>query len=378
VLIDNLEVVGAGSKVPAPAVLNPHPVVSVIMPVFNASSTIRYSIQSILNQTLTDFELLIVDDGSDDDSVAVAKQMAAQDPRIKVFQSARNSGAYAARNYGISRAKGEFVTVQDADDWSFPERLEVQLEVVRDTLGALGSYSDQLRVSRDLRILSQNPAPRPTSLLFSRETVLSKAGYFDQEKVGCDSEFLERLGIIFGKSRIIHTNKYPLTLALSTDSSLTTNSELGLHQGFAPGGFRSFYRDAYRKLHSDKNLSSEVFPLSRDRSLGLMENFGTTVKKSYPDNPGLLINFTSSKLDFQSIVDLIPKNGQLEVAHNMCVFGSKRRTSAVVQSLLSLPGVTVSSLERVKSLKVVSEVPCSGAIRGYGVVVTKHCPCRKV
>ena len=85
VLIDNLQVDRSNSSGQKFSAVNSSPLVSVIMPVFNASSTIRYSIQSILDQTLSNFELLIIDDGSDDDSVLIARQCAALNARIKVF-----------------------------------------------------------------------------------------------------------------------------------------------------------------------------------------------------------------------------------------------------------------------------------------------------
>lgn len=96
--------------------------VSVIMPVYNVEKHIAKSIQSVLNQTFIDFELLIVDDGSPDRSIAVAQQF--DDARIKIVHKS-NGGLSDARNFGLEKAGGEFVYFIDSDDWIEPNLLEV-------------------------------------------------------------------------------------------------------------------------------------------------------------------------------------------------------------------------------------------------------------
>jgi glycosyltransferase involved in cell wall biosynthesis len=375
VLIDNLEIYPNDSSGQKRSSMNSEPVVSVIMPVFNASSTIRYSVQSILDQTLKNFELLIVDDGSSDDSVRIAKQLEAQDGRIKIFEREGNYGAYPARNFGIFMAKGEFVTVQDADDWSLPERLEIQLKAISGNSTLVASYSTAVRVTRDLRVLNPESQIMPTSLLFKRSKVLDEAGYLDRELVGCDSEFLERLWTIFGPSRVVLAGDHPLNLCLQSEGSLSSSSELGLVQGQAPGGFRYLYRDAWRELHSDKDRASNTFPLKIDDSLGLMNNYGTTKSPLGGNQLGALIDFTSTNIDTDQIKSLIPDQGVLELAHNMCVFGDGKRISKEVKTLTSLPNVRLSTKTRVEKLSSVERFPCSGSERGFGDAVIDLCPC---
>ncbi|MCE2594212.1 glycosyltransferase [Motilimonas cestriensis] len=90
-------------------------IVSVIMPVFNAEKTLLESVNSVLAQSLTDFELILIDDGSTDSSAVIAQQLTAQDQRIKLLSQA-NQGAPTARNHGISQAKGRYLSFLDADD----------------------------------------------------------------------------------------------------------------------------------------------------------------------------------------------------------------------------------------------------------------------
>ena len=90
--------------------------ISIIVPVYNTEKYLDRCIQSILAQTYTDFELLLVDDGSTDSSGAICDKYAAEDSRVRVFHK-ENGGASAARNLGLDNAQGEWVTFCDSDDW---------------------------------------------------------------------------------------------------------------------------------------------------------------------------------------------------------------------------------------------------------------------
>lgn len=108
------------------------PVVSVIMAAYNASRFIEAAIQSAQAQTLTDFELIVVDDCSSDNTVALVSRMAEADPRIRLFQMPKNGGPGAARHLGVAKSAGEWVAVQDADDKMLPNRLERLISVARE------------------------------------------------------------------------------------------------------------------------------------------------------------------------------------------------------------------------------------------------------
>lgn len=92
------------------------PVVSIIVPVYNAEKTLKRCVNSIINQLYKDWELLLVDDGSTDDSSIICDEYAQQDGRIKVFHK-QNGGVSSARNVGLDNAIGEWVTFIDSDDW---------------------------------------------------------------------------------------------------------------------------------------------------------------------------------------------------------------------------------------------------------------------
>ena len=104
------------------------PMLSVLLPVYNARDTVGPAIQSILRQTFREFELLVIDDGSQDGSVEIARKF--RDPRIRIIELKENGGLVAALNLGIELARGDLIARQDADDESMPTRLERQFAVL--------------------------------------------------------------------------------------------------------------------------------------------------------------------------------------------------------------------------------------------------------
>jgi glycosyltransferase involved in cell wall biosynthesis len=114
------------------------PLISVIIPVYNGERTIQQTIESVLNQTFADFELLVINDGSQDKTLEVVSRIS--DPRIKMF-SYSNSGVSATRNKGISHAVGEYISFIDADDLWTPDKLEIQVKALQDHPEAAVAYS---------------------------------------------------------------------------------------------------------------------------------------------------------------------------------------------------------------------------------------------
>jgi glycosyltransferase involved in cell wall biosynthesis len=104
----------------------PPPLVSVVLPAYNAEAFIAETLRSVLSQTYSNFEVLVVDDGSQDLTAAVVKTMASQDSRIKLLRQS-NQGVAAARNLAIERSGGDYIAPLDADDVWYPTKLEKQV-----------------------------------------------------------------------------------------------------------------------------------------------------------------------------------------------------------------------------------------------------------
>ena len=112
--------------------MNLNPAISVIIPVYNAGSYLHRCVGSMLAQTFSDFEILLIDDGSTDGSSSVCDTYASQDPRIKVLHQ-KNGGVASARRTGIAKAKGTYSIHADADDYAEPNMLQEMYDRVTET-----------------------------------------------------------------------------------------------------------------------------------------------------------------------------------------------------------------------------------------------------
>ena len=116
------------------------PLVSIIVPVYNAEKYLNRCIDSILSQTMTDFELLLIDDGSKDDSGRICDEYSEKDARVRVFHKT-NGGVSSARNLGLDNAIGDWITYVDADDRCSYEYLEHLLSKVDEGTDLIISYA---------------------------------------------------------------------------------------------------------------------------------------------------------------------------------------------------------------------------------------------
>ena len=120
------------------------PTVSIILPAFNAAATLDRAIASVKAQSRCDWELLVIDDGSADNSVALIDQHAAADPRVRRFGTNGQMGAGVARNTGLAAALGAYVAFIDADDQWHKDKLSIQLDAMAQS-GAVFSCTAYLR-----------------------------------------------------------------------------------------------------------------------------------------------------------------------------------------------------------------------------------------
>jgi glycosyltransferase involved in cell wall biosynthesis len=140
--------------------------ISVIIPVYNGAAYLEETIASVLAQTYSNFELIMIDDGSVDQSPAIMRAWAARDRRIKlIFQP--HGGIARARNEGIKAARGEYIAYLDQDDFAVPERLTVQLAYIRQNeLDICGGWAQQFGARHGVMIFPESPAALQIELLF--------------------------------------------------------------------------------------------------------------------------------------------------------------------------------------------------------------------
>ncbi|WP_037318214.1 glycosyltransferase family 2 protein [Salegentibacter sp. Hel_I_6] len=125
-----------------------NPLVSVIMPAFNAEDFIETAVNSVISQTYSNWELFIIDDASTDATFSIAKKLAKEDFRIKILQNQKNSGTGISRNKGIKAAQGDFIAFLDTDDHWKPKKLEIQLEIMQEEEAAV-CFSSYLQIDEN-------------------------------------------------------------------------------------------------------------------------------------------------------------------------------------------------------------------------------------
>ena len=196
--------------------------VSIIVTTYNSAAFIENCIDSLLNQSIKNIEIIVVDDASNDNTVDILKKYLT----IRVIKLSENNGTYHARNIGIEQSTGYFVTFQDSDDWSHPERLELQLKELLNTSTAIASFSHFFRVdqSSGLPTCRQNyPLLRLnlSSMMISR-SILNKLGKFDSSKrIESDKKLFELIKSSYNDGSIVYIRK-PLAIGLYRHDSLTT------------------------------------------------------------------------------------------------------------------------------------------------------------
>jgi glycosyltransferase involved in cell wall biosynthesis len=169
------------------------PTVSVVLPVFNGEQSVGQAVQSVLRQTMSDLELIVVDDGSADRTSAVVSRYS--EPRLKFVKLAENSGPSAARNAGISLARGEYIAFLDSDDEWLPDKLEQQVGTIRASSATIGISTTGFRIHRLVSGSYEDIIPDPHddwqrqqltmcalgpgSTLMVKPDVFSQVGMFD-------------------------------------------------------------------------------------------------------------------------------------------------------------------------------------------------------
>ena len=243
------------------------PTISVIVPVYNVERYLARCIDSILAQTFMDFELILIDDGSPDNSGRICDEYAAKDARIRVFHQ-ENGGVSSARNHGIDAALGEYVCFVDSDDLILPTYLETLFETITEndadiaTCGYITSYYKNGQVikqeTREPAITGtysnfgkplielQSPAmySTPFNHLFRKEIIKASNITFPPIRRGEDDYFVHCFLRAAQSIAICAENLYIYIIYLSDRTSATSN-------------FTANYYNCYSLTYNNKKLLCE-------------------------------------------------------------------------------------------------------------------------
>jgi len=247
-----------------------NPLVSILMPSYNAEKYIEEAITSILNQTFTDFEFIIIDDNSVDSTISIVEKYKKLDDRIVLLRNTENLKMAKALNVGIKVAKGKFLARMDADDWSYPDRIRKQVLYMQKhpEVGILGGSMEIInekgkKIGRrdysctDVEIRSKvfRYSPFSHPLIMLRKSSLDKVGYYNSlYNPAEDYELYFRLGEIAKFANLSDALiKYRIV-----DKSMTTGSTkkmelqtIAIRNKYSVGhGYRmSFFDFLYNRLH---------------------------------------------------------------------------------------------------------------------------------
>jgi len=176
--------------------MSKNPLVSVIMGVFNGEKHLREAIKSILNQTFKDFEFVIINDCSKDKTSEILRKYNQEDERIKIVNNHKNIGLTKSLNKALKITRGKYIARMDADDISYPERLEKQIDFLSNNLlyGLIGTWGHKIdkggNVIGELKFLTKNENIRKALIKYNpfihssimlRSEVFKKVGPYNKE-----------------------------------------------------------------------------------------------------------------------------------------------------------------------------------------------------
>lgn len=242
------------------------PLISVVVPVFNAGAGLETALRSLSQQTWPSLEVLVVDDASTDDSATRASRLCSElsgpGRAFHLIRHPHNQGAYAARNTGMEAATGELLTVQDADDWSHPSKLQLQAEALLGNADLRASVSHWVRADADLIFgrwrVEEGWMYRNVSSLMIRRSVLAQLGFWDEVRVNADTEYYYRILAAWGADSLAEVLPgVPLAFGRSAEQSLSQAEETHLVTQFS--GLRKDYMDAARRWHASAQTVEALY-----------------------------------------------------------------------------------------------------------------------
>jgi glycosyltransferase involved in cell wall biosynthesis len=253
------------------------PLVSVVLPVYNAGPYLGEAIQSILNQTLKELELLVVDDCSTDDSLAVARRYEAADPRVRVLASPINHGRSFVDNWGQDEARAAYIAKMDADDVARPHRLQTQYDFLEShpevalTSSNLQTFGESNTVftyplsADEVRsfLLFNMPVGNPAA--FFRRSLITEHGLrYDEnikETFGEDYEFVARVArvatIVNQPEILLNYRTFPASMKADFHARRTEKSNQIRERVLRQAGFTF----SQREMHVHNTIAHYPFQL---------------------------------------------------------------------------------------------------------------------
>ncbi|RVV98322.1 glycosyltransferase [Mesobaculum littorinae] len=294
------------------------PLVTVIMPAWNAASTIEYAVRSILNQTWQPVQLIIVDDASTDTTWQIIKTLAAEDDRILPLRNTQNVGPYVSKNIALKYAQGLWVTGHDADDWAHPQRLESHIKFLTASKKT-ASLMGMVRMTGSGKFCRFSPIGKNTadgacvagfiSMMCDRIFLDQRVGHWDEMRFGGDSELIHRLEASLGDQlpRFHSVGMF----CLDNPDGLTNHPQFGHGPGGKVAKERRDYKTEFQKWH--QSLSGNKYYL----------DFPQRTRR-FPAPESALNTPGKAAEVFQEHVKVASTSSEREVSTDICVITDLR------------------------------------------------------
>jgi len=312
--------------------MNHNPLVSIIIPVYNSERYLAETINSALEQTWQNKEIIIVDDGSTDDTLCIAQGYAANHPEIKVYSQA-NKGACAARNYGFEQSRGEYIQFLDADDLVQADKIAKQVAMLNgskhdiigchwvrfidsiiNTYGGVGPAESISRELSSTEWLINRQMMSPHAWLCPKEIISKSGGWDEGLSVNQDGEFYFRVveqskKVMFCPDTTVY---YRHPLANTNVSKLNSYKK---------------YESLYLAAVSYKNVLNRLSPNSVAAKKAVGQYFRELALQFYPNYPELYKKCTEQEeynlTSFDSIL-----THKLKILSNTIGWKAARRLQA--------------------------------------------------
>ena len=273
----------------------PHKV-SVIIPIYNRADLLPRAMSSVLNQTFQDFELIIVDDGSTDNTKQVVEEFQKKDKRIKYIWQENSGGPAKPRNIGIKDSQGEYIAFLDSDDDWLPEKLEKQLEIFeknrQTNLGFVGCNAlivkeDKIQEYKTPKYKNILPKILENDFIWScssviiKKLVLDKVGFFDENlKIGDDWDMWIRIIIYDYSFDFVDEPLFKYYIHSENTSAPKNIKKMVVENNYILEKYKKYY-EQNPKIYSNRlRYTGTSYILAKDLKKG-REYFKKSIKVNY-------------------------------------------------------------------------------------------------
>ncbi len=313
--------------------------ISVIIPCFNVEKYLEKCVESILNQSYSNLEVLLCDDGSTDETWEVIKQLQNKDVRVRSFQNAKNSGVVPTRNLLIKQSQGEYIALQDSDDWSDPDRLEKQAGKLQQNAHLIACGTGYSKTDNTGKVLFEHIYPKeheeikkvlPDQYHFLPGSVMFRSSFFKEQETpyhmyfnNCGNEDLYLVGklILDHKFENISEPLYYYRLNLDSLTKLGESENLKKHyvHEITYRLLDDYRSDSTNWLEKNDHLSLETFESQ------VASRYNQTPHLTFEKNMGQLLFWKQYGKAYGYIWSYVQKNGLSLYLMKMLLYVTKKQ-----------------------------------------------------